>query len=249
MSAEKYYQNFVGFVDELTYSKRRFEVFSDFLRLASLSLLQSYWFTDDREQEYLAVAGGYSRDELEIFARMIGTVVMALDGQFQDFLGVCFHRLELHEKYHGQFFTPYDVSRMIARMQLPEHEPAGIQRVYEPAAGSGGMLVALCEEWRNRGWDYQRNVYVDAMDLSEDAFRMCYIQLNVIGAPGIIRWGNTITLEQFAAYPTVGYFQQRMQERLRETPESKVIQPSQMSLFAGHEPKEQESSINRKAAT
>ncbi|RMH39825.1 MAG: hypothetical protein D6694_10805, partial [Gammaproteobacteria bacterium] len=63
----------------------------------------------------------------------------------------------------GQFFTPWNVARMMAEMQLPSDRAAALEiartnedgkiSVYDPACGSGVMLIAAWDVARERGYD------------------------------------------------------------------------------------------------
>ena len=101
----------------------------------------------------------------------------------------------------GQFFTPYDVSRMIAEMTLDTVDEIiaeqGFVTVQEPACGAGGMIIAAADVIERKGFDIARQLYVDATDISPTCFKMSYLQASLRGIPAVIRRGNTLTLEMF----------------------------------------------------
>lgn len=65
---------------------------------------------------------------------------------FCDWLGRLYaiHADENYRKQHGQFFTPPDIARYMARLSQPV-SPGG--EVLEPGAGTGILVAALAERW------------------------------------------------------------------------------------------------------
>jgi hypothetical protein len=70
----------------------------------------------------MAIVKRYRPDELATFPKMLGEVVLALEKEPADVLGRTFHDLELHNKWSGQFFSPYPLCRMMAKMTLGGEE-------------------------------------------------------------------------------------------------------------------------------
>ena len=118
-----------------------------------------------------------------------------------DFLGQVVVDLELPGRHMGQFFTPYDVSRMIAEMTFDTVDEIiaeqGFVTVQEPACGAGGMIIAAADVIAAKGFDIGRQLYVDGIDISPVCFRMSYVQASLRGIPATIRRGNTLSLEMF----------------------------------------------------
>ncbi|SUG44900.1 RemS [Salmonella enterica subsp. arizonae] len=50
---------------------------------------------------------------------MFCLMVCALEAKFHDFLGAIFMELELGDNFRGQYFTPYSVQCLMARMLMP----------------------------------------------------------------------------------------------------------------------------------
>jgi type I restriction-modification system DNA methylase subunit len=82
-----------------------------------------------------------------------------------------------------QFFTPYDVSRMMAEMTFDTVDEIiaeqGFVTVLEPACGAGGMINAAADVIEGKGFDIGRQLYVDGTDLSPMCFRMSYLQASL----------------------------------------------------------------------
>ncbi|MEX1029742.1 MAG: N-6 DNA methylase [Paenibacillaceae bacterium] len=114
----------------------------------------------------------------------------------QDFIGILFQLLELSSHWHGQFFTPYSVCRMMANMQMgnmsDEVKEKGFVSVNDPACGAGALLIAIANAARSQGVDYQNHILFVAQDIDRTAALMCYIQLSLLGCSGYIVVADTL---------------------------------------------------------
>lgn len=179
----------------------RWEVWADFVYMtaATLSNAVDKAHFENREKNYLAVARKYSKAELEAVAEMFALVVTGMDeNPDQDFLGELFMGLDLGNQYKGQFFTPYDVCRMMAQITGTDDikvktERQGWVSVNDCCCGAGALLVAFANECRRREINYQTSILFTAQDIDLTAGLMCYIQLSLLGCPGYVVIGNTLT--------------------------------------------------------
>lgn len=100
---------------------------------------------------------------------------------YKDVLGEVYMAAGRGNKWFGQFFTPSEVSRMIAAMTLGDENPldrSDVVTVLEPCAGAGGMLLAFCDAVADRfGTEALSNVSITAVDLDSACARMTAIQL------------------------------------------------------------------------
>ena len=124
-------KEFCKVVERMAGKYGRHEIFTDFCEAAALSLRQPFERSEKNERAYLDLINRYEPDEQPRFAELLALTVEALTEQPRDFLGECFHELELYNQYKGQYFTPFDISRMMARISL-----AGL----EEKSGSGDTL-------------------------------------------------------------------------------------------------------------
>lgn len=187
------------------------QVFSDFCEIGAITFSNAVDLAqrDKREERYLQIVKGYSREELDKFARGLGHLTMALEEGFRDVLGRTFHDLELHNKWAGQFFTPYDVSRMMAAMTVGDGEDIrariaarGFVTAQEPAVGSGAMVIALAQVMRDAGINYQQHLHVTAIDVDLKCVHMAYLQFSLLHIPAVIIHGNTLSLEEYSHWYT-----------------------------------------------
>lgn len=232
-------KNLVKLITANGYRHSHWQVFSDFMELSAISLSNAVdWSQREvREARYLEIVGRYSKDEIERFPQMLGALVMTMEEGAGDVLGDVFMELELASKWHGQFFTPMSVCRMMARMMIDDGmreliAARGFIRAHEPACGGGAMVIALADEMvialademRQAGINYQRHLHVVAQDVDLKAVCMAYVQLSLLHIPAVVVHGNTLTMETRSMWLTpahvLGGWRWRLEraERLDQEP-------------------------------
>lgn len=174
-----------------------YEVFSDWIRCASLSISNScQWNHDkvwqDREKMYLDTIRKYTKEEAQLFVEMLGMLVETLE-EPSDVLGQVYMESGMGSKAAGQFFTPYHLSELCAELSLQEPDEDGIYRINEPSCGGGGMIIAAASALKKKGIDYQRKMHVIAQDLDWKGVYMCYLQLSLLGINAVCVQGNTLS--------------------------------------------------------
>lgn len=177
----------------------RHEVWSDFITMSACALSNAgdKRFLE-REEMYLASVKRYTKDEADMFAQMLGYVIMALEeNPEQDFLGEMFSGLNLHNEWRGQFFTPYHVGSFMAAINIESAKEELKQKDYitvnDCCCGAGCLLIAFANEARKAKIDFQNRVIFVAQDLDFTAAMMCYIQLSLLGCKAIVKVGNSLT--------------------------------------------------------
>jgi hypothetical protein len=195
----------VRLIQSVGYRHDTYKLFSDFCELAALSLSNAADVRkrEEREARYLTIVKGYEREVVELFPRIFAEVTLGLELEACDLLGGVFHDLELHNKQRGQFFTPFEVCRMMASMIVGDEagvrqriEQRGYLAACEPAVGAGAMVIALAEVIRGMGINYQRHLHVTAIDIDPRAVHMAYVQFSLLHIPAVIVVGNALTLEE-----------------------------------------------------
>lgn len=180
-------------------------VFADFVEMAALSIANSVDIAQraEREARYMRIIGKYDAEEQKRFPQMLGELVMALDGPPSDVLGRTFGELEQGNKHAGQFFTPYEVCRLMARITVGDGEDMrakiaerGFITASEPACGAGAQILALAEAMQESKINYQRHLHVTAVDVDARAVHMAYLQFSLLHIPAVVVLGNTLTLEE-----------------------------------------------------
>ena len=153
-------------------------------------------------ERYLEIVKRYNKVELATFPQILGEVTMALETAPQDILGATFHELELHNKARGQFFTPYELCQMMARINVGTTEDlqAAIEKngyitAQEPAVGAGATIIALAEAVKDLGINYQEHLHVTAIDVDPRAVHMAYVQFSLMHIPTHVIVGDTLRME------------------------------------------------------
>ena len=189
--------NFVRLFKTIAPHHHRYEVFRDFVTMSAYSLQNAVHFDQAIEDEYLQLASKYNKADLIGISNLLAEVVMGLERQIGDYLGSTFMSLELGSDHIGQFFTPYEVSRMMAKVTgedditLPEGQD--FITVSEPAAGAGGMVIAFTEAFMEAGFNPQTQLWASCWDIDPVAARMCFIQLSLLHIPAEVVVGNTLS--------------------------------------------------------
>ena len=114
-------------------------VFSDFL-----TLLMCAFSLGQREEEYLKTIRKYEKLEAYRISEALATLVVEMTGDGTGMVDVLGDYFEQHLSYgrNGQFFTPQNICDMMARLMNPA---TPLERILDPACGSGRMLMAMAK--------------------------------------------------------------------------------------------------------
>ncbi len=156
-----YRKDFIAAFNSLAGYHGRHTVWSDFVTMAAISLSNAvdYRFWSDREKIYLDCTRKYSREDMEKFSRMMENTILALeDNPRQDFLGSIFSALELHNEWNGQFFTPYHIAELMAKMNLgnlaDDLQDKPVITVSDPCCGAGCLMIGTANVAKEMGVEY-----------------------------------------------------------------------------------------------
>lgn len=204
-------------IKKLGYGHSTWEVFQDFLAVSAISISNCVdWGPQkEREAEYMEIINRYAPDEQKELAAILGLLVEETEHLYQtkglyDVLGGVFHGLELHNKYHGQFFTPFHICEFIGQVTVSEEmnetiEKQGYISLCEPCVGSGGLVLGFAEAMRKNNLNYQQQLCVTACDIDIKCVHMAYLQLSLYGIPATIIHGNSLSGEQWSVWHTPAY--------------------------------------------
>lgn len=196
---------FIKVFDTLCYRHNPWTVWTDFINMYACAISNAVnrdpeqWAA--REKAYMATVKKYSPEDGQHFTEMAALVVQALEeNPAQDFLGNLYMNLNFGSNWAGQFFTPWHVAEMMARMSIgpslqQEIKEKGFISVSDPCCGAGCMLLAFAHVCKTSRFveNYQKQVLFVAQDLDRIVALMCYIQLSLLGCPGYVVIGNTLT--------------------------------------------------------
>jgi Type I restriction-modification system methyltransferase subunit len=252
-------KDFIKIVRDLCRRHHQWEVFRDFCEMAALSLAQACTVFKDQEREerYLRIVGRYDKEEANKFGDLLGLVIMGLEDGLEhndagDFLGQLFMDMELSSHWHGQYFTPMSICRMLAEMNIDDQvielcKTRGYVTLHEPASGSGAMVVAFAQAMRDRGLNPQQQLHVIAVDAEPTAAHMAYIQLSLLGIPAQVYYGNSLSMKMTERFDTfmhvTGLWNFKLARRNEEHPTSPDVmspqtKPQPEPLPAASEPEQ-----------
>lgn len=164
---------------------------------------------EERKMRYQEINDSLSADIRKEYLELIDLVKQTFAENADDpvdILGEVFHELNLHNAWHGQFFTPNDVARLMAMLINPtSKEDDGIASLHEPTCGSGTIVIAAARAMKNNGEDYSKKLLVVAQDIDIRCVWMSYIQLSLYNIPAVIIHGNSLTDEVWAKWCTANY--------------------------------------------
>ena len=217
----EYKKQFLKIFESLARSHGRHRVFDDFVSLVSIELSQTARSTfglekDEQDEKcYMDIVKRYSPDEIRgPFVELFVATILGLEHEKGDWLGCIYEELELGNDALGQFFTPYHVSKLMGNMICgdktmlqAEIDRKGFVTLTEPACGSGGMVLAFAESFREAGFDSATQLFAVAQDISSTAACMCHIQLSLYGIPAVVLNKNMFQAEiVWARYTPVYYW-------------------------------------------
>ncbi len=179
-------------INAMSGSKSPYEVFSDWIKCTALAIAQTTIFSQKREAEYMDTIKKYNADD---FVKLTVLLTQTIECGMSDVLGNLFMSSGWGNKNTGQFFTPYAVSLVSAMCTYKVSDnPVTME---EPAAGAGGMIIAMADIMQRNDVNYHKKLKVIARDLDFNAFYMCYIQLSLYGIDAKCVQGNTLEGQAF----------------------------------------------------
>lgn len=206
------------------------DLFRDFIEVTAIALTNQYAFDDEweqRENRYHEIRKQYSESDFKRFAEILGLLIVEThnhreQGLFADILGCLYMDLGLGNPDSGQYFTPYNISKLMAdivNQDLAEKlktEP--FVSVLEPTCGSGANLIAFAENVCGAGYTPARHMAAVGVDIDALCVWMCFIQCQLYRIPAKIVHGDSLTHEFWAAWCTAdwifGGFGQAMADKI-----------------------------------
>ena len=202
---KSYKKDFMKCLQSIEYGRNNYDVFQDFLTLASLSFHNVIAKDEKVEKEYLDIIGRYKNKKQ--FAELLVITTLALEEKPHDFLGDIFMSAGFGNVRGGQFFTPYHLSKMMSDITIGDNfkeqiEKDGYVTLSEPCCGAGGMIIAASEVMKEKGFNPQTQMRFVGIDIDLKCCQMAYIQTSLLGLRGQIYHGNTISMEMWKKFIT-----------------------------------------------
>ena len=206
-------------IDSAIYRIGKYQLITDVLECGAISIANTVDLANraEREEQYLKIMEKYHPDEQKIIAEVFTMIYKLLssvvydNGRFDEYLGELFMRCNQGNSGIGQFFTPYHVSKLMAKISLgsdviAQAENDGVITVNDPCCGGGGMLMAALDVLKNDYHiNYTRNCFIDCGDIDRRCVYMTYLQLSLAGVPAIVKHQDAISRELWSVWRTPAY--------------------------------------------
>lgn len=106
----------------------------------------------------------------------------------------------------GEHYTPRDAIRLMVDLLFAEDnkallEPGTVRTIYDPTAGTGGMLSVAEERLLERNPDSRLRLY--GQEINDQSYAICKSDMIAKGQDaGNIRFGDTLADDQFGTAPS-----------------------------------------------
>ena len=207
VSKDELQREFVKVIDSMTGAYNRWEVWRDMVWCIAIAISNRVddRYRESREQTYMSIVQKYDVKDIEKFAQLFAilhrnVVEKTEKGSYGDFLGELFMNLDLGNNLGGQFFTPYNICQMMARITIDGEKDkmqAAIDKqgwfsCMDCACGAGATLIAAAEASVEHGINYPYQVMFAAQEIDSTTALMCYIQLSLLGCAGYVVIGDSL---------------------------------------------------------
>ncbi|UNW11151.1 N-6 DNA methylase (plasmid) [Acinetobacter indicus] len=173
------FKEFKDILKSIDPSKKRFEVFSDFVTMFACSIrnsmagLNKELFNQDIEAEYLSIIKRYKPSDVQKFPQLCSLIVILLNlhGTPHDVLGDLYMDLEFGEKYKAQFFTPSPISELMASMNAESMAQVirdkGYVTASDPACGAGSALLGMVSELIGKKFNPIQTMFIEGISVHD----------------------------------------------------------------------------------
>ena len=218
----------IRLIEKSAYKINKSQLISDVFECGALAISNLVDFTkyDEREQRYLQIIKQYAPDEQKLIADVFAQIfalcssVTFDDGVFGDYLGELFMKCNQGNKSKGQVFTPYNVSKLMAKITITDSDfkQNEIVPISDRCSGGGGLLLAALDVLKNDyGINYARNCFIDAGDIDIRCVHMTYIALSLAGVPAIVKHQDSLSRQLWSVWRTPAYLMQYLRFRKFDT--------------------------------
>ena len=200
-------KNILKRIERLAGKYNPYNIFNDWIAMLGLSIANACTAIhgkvyNEREEWYKSIMNKYTEEEFDAFAEMTAYLVESLEEEMTDVLGGVFMLSGAGNDRLGQFFTPFHLSELNAKIALDKMDLTEEKlKINEPSSGGGGMIIAVAKVLREMGIDYQKKMEVVAQDLDWNGVFMSYVQFSLLGIDAIVVQGDTLQEPYVKGYP------------------------------------------------
>lgn len=206
----------IKLIEKSAYKINKSKLISDVFECGSLAIsnLVDKRQYAEREKRYLELINTYQPSEQKLIAEIFSQIfalcssVVYDDGVFDDYMGELFMRCNQGNSNAGQYFTPYHVSKLMAKISITDSDfkQDEIVPISDCCSGGGGLLIAALDVLKNDyGINYARNCFIEAGDIDIRCVHMTYIALSLAGVPAIVKHQDALSRELWSVWKTPAF--------------------------------------------
>lgn len=214
----------IKLIEKCVYKVGVHEFLADIFEVSAIAVSNRFSPNEEREKNYKLIINKYDKDTRLIITEIFAKIYVLLSTQiyygFNDYLGELYMRSSTSNSKTGQFFTPYNLSKMCAKVSISEDRVKEhiandeILTMHEPTCGAGGMIVAAVDILYNDfHFNYSRNLLVECGDIDRRCVHMTYLQLALAGIPAVVYHRDGLSLETWDKWETPAYIMQWLRFR------------------------------------
>lgn len=185
------------------------DLWSDWVMMLAISISQVNDPQEERENQFNGIKSKYTPKQLEGLAELTSIYFELVDDEpYQDLLGGLYMELNMGNSSTGQFFTPYNLAKLLSEMTDKNALTEAINQkgwcgINDSACGGGSLLLAGAENLLKNGINYQRYCLFIGQELCVVTACSAYIQMSMLGMPGAIICGDTLREPQTNSLPFI----------------------------------------------
>lgn len=218
---EERYKDIMNTLKEFQYKRDVIDVFRDCIESLALQcvILTDPCCGKERTERFKEIFANYDDEEKQSADKLIkqtNGLLSEFANKHDDYLGKLYMNVvtEYGKVKNCQFFTPYHISKLMAKMTIDVEEFKNTKKpitMNDPCCGAGGLCIAFLDVLEEQKINYLARALVTANDVDKTCVYMTYLQLNYAGAAAIIEHKDTLTQEKWDTLKTFGYYVQQSQ--------------------------------------
>ena len=178
---------------------RTWDVFQNFCNLTYHAILAQGGSSNmqDRaksEASYMKLVKKIGKKQTRELSEMLSHVANSLDQGLCDVLGQIYMDAGFSNMKGGQVFTPWPICQLMAKSTISLEVSKPVYLLMEPACGSGALVLAAADVIDSNK-PFSECLWADATDSDVICQRMAYIQMSLVGVPGVVRHGDSLANE------------------------------------------------------
>lgn len=201
MSKEAQYEKeFLRQFHSLCGARNQHTVWNDFVELCANSLLNITGQDSGAVKRVCEIRDKYKKYEVKSMMKMLDLLGRVYEtGPELDFLGNIMMQEGLSNTSAQQIFTPFQVAKTASQLTIDQAyikdqiRQKGFISISDPSCGSGTMLIAAANTLEKAGVSFREKAWFVGQDIDYLAAMVCYIQLSLLGCPGFVVWGDTLS--------------------------------------------------------